>query len=183
MNILIVGNGGREHALSWKIKQSKHCGKLFVSPGNAGTSLEAVNIAIGINDFPRLGSFCLENQIELVVVGPEGPLVNGLRDHFEADARLQHILLVGPGRAGAQLEGSKDFSKQFMVRNGIPTAKARTFRADQIGEALNYLKSCTPPIVLKADGLAGGKGVVISPSIAEAQGVLHEMLEEKKFLD
>ncbi len=181
MNILIVGNGGREHALAWKIKQSKNCDQLFVAPGNAGTALEAVNVPISVNDFPGLGTFCLANQIELVVVGPEGPLVNGVRDYFEADPRLQAVLMVGPGREGSQLEGSKDFSKQFMVRNGIPTAKAKTFNAQQISEALLYLQSCTPPIVLKADGLAAGKGVIISPSIQDAQKAIREMLEEKKF--
>jgi phosphoribosylamine--glycine ligase len=183
MNILIVGNGGREHALAWKISQSKQCTNLFVAPGNTGTASVAKNIPIGINDFPLLGTFCLENQIELVVVGPEGPLVNGMRDFFEGDPRLRQILFVGPGRAGAQLEGSKDFSKQFMLRNGIPTAKARTFRADEVTEALNYLASCKPPIVLKADGLAAGKGVIITPSVREAQVAIREMLEEKKFGD
>lgn len=181
MNILIVGNGGREHALAWKIKQSKNCDQLFVAPGNAGTALEAVNVPISINDFPGLGSFCRANQIELVVVGPEGPLVNGIRDYFEADPILQSILLVGPGRAGAQMEGSKDFAKRFMVRNGIPTARARTFNTLQVSEAVDYLESCTPPIVLKADGLAAGKGVIICSSVHDAQIAIREMLEEKKF--
>jgi phosphoribosylamine--glycine ligase len=181
MNILIVGNGGREHALAWKIKQSTRCDRLFVAPGNGGTAAVAENISIPVDDFPRLGTFCLENKIELVVVGPEGPLVNGIRDYFEADPRLNKVLMVGPGKAGAQLEGSKDFSKQFMVRHGIPTAKAKTFQVNQMKEALRYLETCKPPIVLKADGLASGKGVIILPSVQEAQKTLREMLEERKF--
>jgi phosphoribosylamine--glycine ligase len=126
MNILVIGNGGREHALAWKIRQSPDCGKIFVAPGNAGTALVAENVAIATDDFQKLGDFCLDQSIELVVVGPEGPLVKGIRDFFEEDAKLKHILMVGPGKVGAQLEGSKDFSKQFMLRHGIPTAKART---------------------------------------------------------
>jgi phosphoribosylamine--glycine ligase len=181
MNILIVGNGGREHALAWKVKQSPHCGRLFVAPGNGGTSSIAENVSIPVNDFPRLGAFCLENKIELVVVGPEGPLVNGIRDYFEGDHLLKDMLMVGPGRAGAQLEGSKDFSKRFMVRHGIPTAEAETFQVNQMQEAFRYLESRKPPIVLKADGLASGKGVIISPSVEEAQKTIREMLEERKF--
>ena len=181
MNILIVGNGGREHALAWKIKQSTRCDRLFVAPGNGGTASVAENVSIPVDDFPQLGAFCLENKIELVVVGPEGPLVNGIRDYFEADPRLKNMLMVGPGRAGAQLEGSKDFSKQFMVRHGIPTAEAKTFQVNQMKEALLYLETRKPPIVLKADGLASGKGVIISPSIQEAQKTIREMLEERKF--
>ena len=181
MNILIVGNGGREHALAWKIKQSPRCDRLFVAPGNGGTASVAENVSIPVDDFPQLAAFCLENKIELVVVGPEGPLVNGIRDYFEADPRLKNMLMVGPGRAGAQLEGSKDFSKQFMLRHGIPTAAAKTFQMDQLKEALTYLETRKPPIVLKADGLASGKGVIISPSIPEAQKTIREMLEERKF--
>ncbi len=181
MNILIVGSGGREHALAWKIKQSKRCDRLYVAPGNGGTAAIAENVPIRVDDFPPLGAFCIDNKIGLVVVGPEGPLVNGIRDYFEADPRLKNILLVGPGRAGAQLEGSKDFSKQFMVRHGIPTAEAKTFQVNQLKEALRYLETCKPPIVLKADGLASGKGVIISPTVQEAQQTIREMLEEKKF--
>jgi phosphoribosylamine--glycine ligase len=181
MNILIVGNGGREHALAWKIKQSKRCGRLYVAPGNGGTAAVAENVSIPVDDFPRLGTFCLENKIELVVVGPEGPLVNGIRDYFEADPHLKNILMIGPGRDGAQLEGSKDFSKQFMVRHRIPTAEAKTFQVNQMKEALHYLETRKPPIVLKADGLASGKGVIISPSVQEAQQAIREMLEERKF--
>ena len=183
MNILIIGNGGREHAFAWKIRQSPLCTNLYVAPGNAGTSLLAENVNIGVEDFERLKALCLDKKIELVVVGPEVPLVGGLRDYFEADPSLNQILIVGPGKEGAQLEGSKDFSKQFMLRHQVPTAKARTFHSHESKEALQYLKTCTPPIVLKADGLAAGKGVIISPSIEEAQQEMKEMLEQKKFGD
>ena len=181
MNILIVGNGGREHAMAWKIKQSPLCKNLWVAPGNAGTATVAQNVPIGVEKFADLGAFCLREGVDLVVVGPEIPLVKGLRDFFAADTDLQKILIVGPGKAGAQLEGSKDFSKQFMLRHGIPTAQARTFDASQIQEGLTYLGRLTPPIVLKADGLAAGKGVVIAGSMAEAQATLQEMLVDKKF--
>jgi len=181
MNILVIGNGGREHALAWKIRQSPLCGKLFVAPGNAGTALEAENVPIAMNDFDKLGKFCIDNSIGLVLVGPEAPLVEGIRDYFESKAELKNILMVGPGKVGAQLEGSKDFSKQFMLRNGIPTAKARTFMAADINQAFDYIATCKPPIVLKADGLAAGKGVIISLSQAEAKAVIKDMLVNKKF--
>lgn len=181
MNILVIGNGGREHALAWKIRQSQLCEKLFVAPGNAGTALVAENVAIGVEDFPKLARFCLDNAIELVIVGPEGPLVLGIRDYFEQDPALKSILMVGPDKVGAQLEGSKDFSKQFMLRHNIPTAKARTFSAADLDQAFDYIATCKPPIVLKADGLAAGKGVVISLSQAEAKAVIKEMLVNKKF--
>jgi phosphoribosylamine---glycine ligase len=181
MNILLIGNGGREHALAWKIKQSPLCEKLFVAPGNVGTSLVAENISLAVDDFDKLGKFCIDNKIELVVVGPEVPLVKGIRDYFEADAQLKNILMVGPGKMGAQLEGSKDFSKQFMLRNNVPTAKAKTFYSGQLAEANSYLETCKPPLVLKADGLAGGKGVIITSDLEEAKDTMREMLEEKKF--
>ncbi len=181
MNILVIGNGGREHALCWKIRQSPLCEQIFVAPGNAGTSTVAENVPIGINDFSALGKLCLERDVKLVVVGPEGPLVNGIRDFFEQDQALRHILMVGPGKSGAQLEGSKDFSKQFMLRHNIPTAKARTFEATDLNSALDYISTCKPPIVLKADGLAAGKGVIISLSQGEARTVIKEMLINKKF--
>src|SRR6187431_1804489 len=180
MNILIIGNGGREHAFAWKIRQSLHCEKLFVAPGNAGTALVAENVNIAVDDFDKIGAFCIQQKIELMVVGPEVPLVKGIRDYFESNDSLHHILIVGPGKNGAQLEGSKDFSKQFMLRNHVPTAKARTFQAHELKDALIYLDQCKPPIVLKADGLAAGKGVIISPSIEESKQALREMLEEKK---
>ncbi len=181
MNILVIGNGGREHALAWKIRQSPLCEKLYVAPGNAGTALVAENVAIGVDDFPKLGRFCLDNTIGLVVVGPEGPLVLGIRDYFQNDPALKSILMVGPDKVGAQLEGSKDFSKQFMLRHNIPTAKARTFSAGDLDQAFDYIATCKPPIVLKADGLAAGKGVVISLSQTEAKAVVKDMLVNKKF--
>lgn len=181
MNILIIGNGGREHAFAWKIKQSKQCDKLFVAPGNAGTATVAENVAIAVDDFQKLGKFCLDNKIELVVVGPEVPLVKGIRDYFESDAALKNIAMVGPGKTGAQLEGSKDFSKQFMVRNNVPTAKAKTFFPNTVEESYTYIDAATPPIVLKADGLAAGKGVIITDDKAEAKAVIKEMLVDKKF--
>jgi phosphoribosylamine---glycine ligase len=181
MNILVIGNGGREHTFAWKIKQSKHCDKLFVAPGNAGTATLAENVAIAVDDFEALGKFCIQQNVSLVVVGPEVPLVKGIRDYFENDPTLKTILMVGPGQAGAQLEGSKDFSKQFMLRHQVPTAKAKTFSADQIEDALRYINECTPPIVLKADGLAAGKGVIITPDHNEAKASLAEMLLSKKF--
>ncbi|MBX2967400.1 MAG: phosphoribosylamine--glycine ligase [Cyclobacteriaceae bacterium] len=181
MNILILGNGGREHAFAWKISQSKQCSKLFVAPGNAGTASVAENIPIAVDDFEKIGKFCVEQAINLVVVGPEAPLVKGIRDYFEQELTLKTILLVGPGKDGAQLEGSKDFSKQFMLRHDVPTAKAKTFGATEVNEAFQYLDACTPPIVLKADGLASGKGVIITPDIAEAKNTIREMLIDKKF--
>ncbi len=183
MNILIIGNGGREHAFAWKIKQSPDCDKLFVAPGNAGTASVATNVAIAVDDFKQLGSFCIDQKIDLVVVGPEVPLVKGIRDYFEADKALSDILMVGPGKVGAQLEGSKDFSKQFMLRHNVPTAGAKTFFSSQSEEAQQYVNTIQPPIVLKADGLAAGKGVVIAQSVAEAKVAIREMLEEKKFGD
>lgn len=181
MNILIIGNGGREHAFAWKIKQSDRCNKLFVAPGNAGTAELATNVPIAVDNFEAIGKFCLEQNINLVVVGPEAPLVKGIRDYFEQDQNLKHILLIGPGKEGAQLEGSKDFSKQFMLRHGVPTAKAKTFLAHEVNAAFQYLDECAPPIVLKADGLAAGKGVIITPDINEAKSTIREMLVDKKF--
>ncbi|MBX2898133.1 MAG: phosphoribosylamine--glycine ligase [Cyclobacteriaceae bacterium] len=181
MNILLVGSGGREHALAWKIKQSPACTNLFIAPGNAGTAEVGKNVAIAIDQFEALGNFCVQEKIDLVVVGPETPLVLGIRDYFETTAALRHILLVGPGKAGAQLEGSKDFSKKFMLRHGVPTARATTFQAHESAQAIEYLATCKPPIVLKADGLAAGKGVIITQSVTEAQEAVHEMLVQKKF--
>ena len=183
MNILIIGSGGREHAFAWKIKQSKQCDKLFVAPGNAGTSSIAKNVAVAVDDFVGLATLCKNENIGLIVVGPEVPLVKGIRDFFEKDPALKNIPMVGPGQLGAQLEGSKDFSKQFMLRNNVPTAKARTFQAAEIEEALRYVDSCQPPLVLKADGLAAGKGVIITDDREEAKATLKEMLLDKKFGD
>ncbi|HRI78247.1 MAG TPA: phosphoribosylamine--glycine ligase [Cyclobacteriaceae bacterium] len=183
MNILLIGSGGREHALAWKIKQSKLTDKLYIAPGNAGTSLVGENLSIRADDFDLLGKACIDKKIHLVVVGPEIPLVKGVRDYFEVRPALQHILIVGPGKSGARLEGSKDFSKQFMLRHGIPTAKARTFSSDQLEQGLHYLTTCDFPIVLKADGLASGKGVIICQNLTEAQSTLNEMLGERLFGD
>lgn len=181
MNILIIGNGGREHAFAWKIKQSQLCDSLYVAPGNAGTALVAENVSIAVDDFEKLEQFSLEKKIDLILVGPEVPLVKGIRDYFESKKELQHILLVGPGKNGAQLEGSKDFSKQFMLRHGVPTAKARTFTVAELQEALTYIDQCNTPIVLKADGLAAGKGVVIAESREEAKTEITDMLQAQKF--
>lgn len=181
MRILIIGSGGREHAFAWKVSQSPKCSKLFVAPGNAGTAQIATNVPIAVDDFKNLGTFCVEKKIDLILVGPEVPLVKGIRDYFSVDEKLKNMLMVGPSREGAQLEGSKDFSKQFMLRHGVPTAKAKTFFANQARQAEKYLEGLNPPFVLKADGLAAGKGVIISPSLAEAKSAINEMLEEKKF--
>lgn len=181
MKILLLGSGGREHALAWKMQQSTLCDTLYIAPGNAGTGTVGQNVAIAADDFKNIGVFCIEKKIDLVVVGPEAPLVLGIRDYFEADAQLKNILLVAPGKTGAQLEGSKDFSKQFMLRHGVPTAKAKTFTATESNKALTYLDDCKPPIVLKADGLAAGKGVIIAASVNEAQQAITEMLVNKKF--
>ena len=181
MNILVLGSGGREHTLAWKISQSFNCTQVFVAPGNAGTDLVAENVDINVNDFPAIGEFVLENEIDLVVVGPEDPLVNGIRDYFEADEKLKDINFVGPGKKGAQLEGSKDFSKIFMQKHGVPTAAAQTFTAESIDKGLAYLDNCKMPIVLKADGLAAGKGVVIAQSLDEAKDSLKSMLLDKQF--
>ena len=181
MKILLIGSGGREHAFAWKITQSTHCKKLYIAPGNAGTATVGENVAIGVNDFEKLGSFCLEKAIDLVVVGPEEPLVRGIRDYFEASAELKKIIIVGPGKLGAQLEGSKDFSKQFMKRHGIPTAAYRSFTRENVDEGLTYIREQTLPIVLKADGLAAGKGVLICNDYDEACTEFEEMLLKDKF--
>ena len=181
MNILLIGSGGREHALAWKIKQSKLTDKLYIAPGNAGTATVGENLPVMTEDFEGIAEICLEKRIHLLVVGPEVPLVMGIRDHFENDPALKNILIVGPGKKGAQLEGSKDFSKQFMLRHGIPTAAAKTFSVNQLDDGLQYLGTCQMPIVLKADGLAAGKGVIICNAVEEARAVLSEMLGNKLF--
>lgn len=183
MNILILGGGGREHALGWKIKQSKHTRNLYFAPGNAGTASVGKNIPVSVADFPNIGKACLDLQIDLVVVGPEVPLVQGVRDYFETTPGLSHVRLVGPGKSGARLEGSKDFSKQFMIRHGIPTAKAQTFTAQTLSAGHAYLEQCSMPIVLKADGLAAGKGVIICDSLKSAHDTLDDMLAHQRFGD
>ena len=177
MRILLLGSGGREHALAWKIAQSKQCSKLFIAPGNAGTGAVGENVSIGVNDFERLKEFTIEQKVDMVVVGPEDPLVNGIYDAFKDDKRTAHIPVIGPSKAGAVLEGSKDFAKAFMKRNNIPTAAYATFDGTSIEEGLQFLDTLKPPYVLKADGLAAGKGVLIVPTLAEAKEELRKMLD------
>jgi phosphoribosylamine---glycine ligase len=181
MNILILGAGGREHAFAWKIAQSPICKKLFVAPGNAGTANHAINVEIGVNDFEKIGAFCIENKIDLILVGPEEPLVRGIRDYFEANKNLNQIKLIGPDKMGAMLEGSKEFSKNFMHKYGIPTASSASFTKETYLNGLDYLEKSSMPIVLKADGLAAGKGVIIAQNLAEAKLALEEMLLKSKF--
>ncbi len=176
MKILLLGSGGREHALAWKIAQSKKCEKLFIAPGNAGTSGVGENAPIGVSDFESLKNFSVENGIDMVVVGPEDPLVNGIYDDFRSDQRTCHIPVIGPSKAGAQLEGSKDFAKAFMQRHHIPTARYQTFDAAHLAEGIAFLETLQPPYVLKADGLCAGKGVLIVPTLDEAKRELREML-------
>lgn len=177
MRILLLGSGGREHALAWKIAQSKQCSKLFIAPGNAGTGAVGENVSIGVNDFERLKEFTIEQKVDMVVVGPEAPLVNGIYDAFKDDKRTAHIPVIGPSKAGAVLEGSKDFAKAFMKRHNIPTAAYATFDGTSIEEGLQFLDTLKPPYVLKADGLAAGKGVLIVPTLAEAKEELRKMLD------
>ncbi len=183
MNILVIGSGGREHTLAWKLSQSKQCKKLYVAPGNAGTEAIAENVPLEVTDFESIKTFVLAKEIDLVVVGPEAPLVAGIVDFFKSDKKLRKIRIIGPDASGARLEGSKDFSKEFMVRHGIPTAFSRTFTNDTLAEGQAYIDSQKGPYVLKADGLAAGKGVIITSDAAEAKQTLHEMLAEAKFGD
>ena len=176
MRLLLLGGGGREHALAWKIAQSKKCDKLFIAPGNAGTVDCGENVNIQANDFESLKQFAVENNINMVVVGPEDPLVKGIYDSFKQDERTKDIPVIGPSKAGAVLEGSKDFAKGFMQRHGIPTAKYKTFDGTTLEEGLRFLETLQPPYVLKADGLCAGKGVLILPTLGEAQKELREML-------
>lgn len=176
MRLLLLGGGGREHALAWKIAQSKKCDKLFIAPGNAGTVDCGENVNIKANDFESLKQFAVENNINMVVVGPEDPLVKGIYDSFKQDKRTKDIPVIGPSKAGAVLEGSKDFAKGFMQRHGIPTAKYKTFDGTMLEEGLRFLETLQPPYVLKADGLCAGKGVLILPTLREAQKELCEML-------
>jgi phosphoribosylamine---glycine ligase len=179
MNVLLLGSGGREHALAWKIAQSPLCGKLFIAPGNPGTANCGENIALDILDFDAQKLFCLNHDIHLVMVGPEVPLVEGVVDHFKADPKTAAIPVIGPTKNAAQLEGSKAFAKEFMVRHQIPTAGYQEFKQQELQSAIEYLKNVRLPIVLKADGLAAGKGVVICQSLAEAENELREMLGGK----
>ena len=176
MKILLLGSGGREHALAWKIAQSEKCEKLYIAPGNAGTSNCGENVAIKADDFESIKTFCVEKGINMVVVGPEDPLVKGIYDEFRADVRTKDITVIGPSKAGAVLEGSKDFAKGFMQRHNIPTARYKTFDGEHLEDGLKFLETLEPPYVLKADGLCAGKGVLILPTIDEAKKELKEML-------
>jgi phosphoribosylamine--glycine ligase len=181
MNILILGSGGREHALAWKIKQSPRCNDIYVAPGNGGTSAVAENLPISINDFEAVAKSIKEYAIDLVVVGPEDPLVNGLVDFLMKDDSLTDIRVIGPTAEGAKLEGSKEYAKSFMNRHGIPTAKSRTVTKDNLEDSLRYLERLEPPYVLKADGLAAGKGVIITEELQEARSTLRNLIEKKQF--
>ena len=176
MKLLLLGSGGREHALAWKIAQSPKIEKLYIAPGNAGTASVGENVPLKADDFAGIKDFVLENQVDMVVVGPEDPLVKGIYDYFRDDEQLKDIPVIGPSKAGAQLEGSKDFAKGFMQRHGIPTAAYQTFDGTRVEEGIRFLKTLQPPYVLKADGLCAGKGVLILPTLEEAEKELREML-------
>jgi len=181
MNILIIGGGGREHTIAWKLAQSPNCGKLFVAPGNAGTHEIATNLAIGINDFADIKKAVLSNDIQMVIVGPEDPLVNGIHNFFLKDKQLKDVIVVGPQKDAAKLEGSKEFAKEFMKAHNIPTAQYDSFTAETVEEGCRFLDTMNPPYVLKADGLAAGKGVLILQDLVDAKDELRQMLEGQKF--
>lgn len=181
MNILLIGSGGREHAFAYKIKQSKHCNNLYILPGNAGTAMCGTNINIHINDFLAIEAFCIKNHVNLVVVGPEDPLVNGLRDYFNNNNALKNIPFVGPDKSGAIIEGSKDWSKDFMQKYNIPTAAYKSFNINSLEAGKTYIKNHSLPVVLKADGLAAGKGVLICNNTSEAEQFLEDMIAGNKF--
>jgi phosphoribosylamine--glycine ligase len=181
MNVLILGSGGREHALAWKISKSSSCNKLFIAPGNAGTELVGQNIQISTTDFQSIKKLVIKEEIVMVIVGPEDPLVKGIFDFFQSDNLINHITVVGPSKEGAKLEGSKEFAKEFMIRNNIPTAKYKSFTKEKINEGYDFLDSLKPPYVLKADGLAAGKGVLIINELKKAKEELELMLTKSKF--
>ncbi len=181
MTILLLGSGGREHALAWKMLQSSKCSKLFVAPGNAGTSQMAINVNLNILDFQALKKFVLQEKIDMVVVGPEDPLVQGIYDFFKEDYLLNHIPVIGPSKLGAQLEGSKEFAKEFLIKHKIPTAAYDSFTKETVEKGCAFLETLQPPYVLKADGLAAGKGVLIINDIEEAKAELRNMLVHEKF--
>jgi len=183
MNILLLGSGGREHALAWKMLQSNKCQNLYVAPGNAGTSQIATNIELNPNDFEAVKKAVLQNEINMVVVGPEDPLVNGIYDFFQNDSDINQIPVIGPSKVGAQLEGSKEFAKEFLVKNNIPTAKYESFTAETVEKGCQFLETLEAPYVLKADGLAAGKGVLILNDLEEAKTELRSMLVDAKFGD
>ena len=181
MTILLLGSGGREHALAWKMLKSPKCSKLFVAPGNAGTAAIAKNVALNILDFEAIKSFVLQEKVDMVVVGPEDPLVLGIYDFFKSDAALNHIPVIGPSKVGAQLEGSKEFAKEFLIKNKIPTAAYDSFTVESVEKGCRFLETLKPPYVLKADGLAAGKGVLIIQDLEEAKTELRNMLVHAKF--
>ena len=181
MNILILGSGGREHTFAWKISQSPLCKKLFIAPGNGGTSRYGENIYVDINNFDEIKSLVIENKIDFVLVGPEDPLVNGIVDYFEQSYELKNVKIFGPNKLGAQLEGSKSFSKSFMKRHEIPSANFKSFDVNEVDEGIKFLRNSSPPFVLKADGLAAGKGVIISKDLESAENSFQNMLINKQF--
>jgi phosphoribosylamine--glycine ligase len=181
MTILLLGSGGREHALAWKISKSYKCSKLFVAPGNAGTATIATNVSINILDFEAIKAFTIQEKVEMIVVGPEDPLVHGIYDFFKNDSQLNHIPVIGPSKIGAQLEGSKEFAKQFLIKHNIPTAAYNSFTAKTVENGCDFLETLQPPYVLKADGLAAGKGVLIIQNLEEAKTELRNMLVGEKF--
>lgn len=181
MTILLLGSGGREHALAWKMLQSSKCSKLFVAPGNAGTSQIATNVSLNILDFDAIKTFALAEKVDMVVVGPEDPLVHGIFDFFKNDSQLNHIPVIGPSKVGAQLEGSKEFAKKFLIKHKIPTAAYDSFTKETVEKGCNFLETLQPPYVLKADGLAAGKGVLIIQDLEEAKSELRNMLVHEKF--
>ena len=183
MNILVLGSGGREHAISWKISQSEKCSNLYIAPGNAGTGLVGNNLSVNINDFKEVKLNVIEKSIDLVIVGPEEPLVRGIVDFFKSDDELKHVKIFGPSSEGSKLEGSKDFSKEFMFRNNIPCAKSKTFNKNNLSKGISFLEKINPPYVLKADGLAAGKGVLILDDLEEAKTELSKMILDEKFGD
>jgi phosphoribosylamine--glycine ligase len=181
MNILILGSGGREHTFAWKLSQSKSVGKLYVAPGNAGTAMCAENVDIPVNDFEKIGSFAIQNNIDIILVGPEKPLVDGIHDFFINDKKYDKIKIIGPVKKAAQLEGSKEFAKEFMVKHNIPTARYKSFTKNELSQGISYIETLNPPYVLKADGLASGKGVVITADKEEAVNILTDMLTKSLF--
>lgn len=181
MNVLVLGSGGREHALAWKISQSPLIGKLFIGPGNAGTGLVGSNVKLDVSDFKAIGQFAVENHVSMLVVGPEAPLVEGIRDYFDEHPQLADIAVIGPSKLGAMLEGSKDFAKRFMQKYDIPTAAYQTFHTGETQKGMHFLQQLSPPYVLKADGLAAGKGVIICDHLDEAGHHLDQMLEHARF--
>ncbi|MGH2665298.1 phosphoribosylamine--glycine ligase [Flavobacterium sp.] len=181
MTILLLGSGGREHALAWKMLQSSQCSTLFVAPGNAGTADIATNVSVNPTDFAEVKAFALQNQVNMIVVGPEDPLVLGIYDFFKNDSEISHIPVIGPSKVGAQLEGSKEFAKEFLVKHNIPTARYQSFTKETVEAGCEFLTTLNAPYVLKADGLAAGKGVLILKDLAEAQQELRNMLVDAKF--